>query len=74
MTDLAENIRFLRCKAGDTQAAMAAKIGVKQVTVSSWEKRRAFPTNKYLRKLAEVYSVPVADLVMKNLTNEVIIP
>ena len=48
---------------GLTQAEAAEKLGVVPETVANWESGRAEPSVATLRKLADLYGVPLAELV-----------
>jgi transcriptional regulator with XRE-family HTH domain len=55
-------IRELRKQLGLSQERLAALIGVKQSSVSSWESGESEPTMKNIRKLANVLCCTVAEL------------
>ena len=52
----------LRRRAGLTQTALAAKVGVTNKAVSKWENGKAKPTTNMLRKLSALYGVSVEQL------------
>jgi len=55
--------REARKKAGLTMAEAAQKIGVSRVTIWMWETGKGNPLFDKLKKMAEVYGCPMADLV-----------
>ncbi len=67
MTQLNENIRFLRKNKGWTQQELADKIGIKRSLVGAYEEGRAEPSAKKLLKFAEILNVSVDDLIGLNL-------
>ncbi|MFA6624253.1 MAG: helix-turn-helix transcriptional regulator [Bacilli bacterium] len=62
---LKENLRFLRRKAGLTQAELAAKLKIKQYNISDYEIGRIEPNINTLIKLANVFHVSIDFLVGK---------
>lgn len=54
-----KTIRELREEAGLTQFQLALKVGVTPTTVSAWERGVYEPRASQLRKLAEVFGVPM---------------
>ena len=63
---IGDRIRHCRMKAGRSQAWLAEAIGVKQNTVSSWEKGRTEPSRADTRKIASALSVDVSSLELGN--------
>lgn len=59
---LAEKIRDGRDRLGMTQAELAQKLGLTYSAVSQWEKGRAVPRMKVLHQLADLFDVPVSEL------------
>ncbi|HYD71596.1 MAG TPA: NAD(+) synthase [Candidatus Binatia bacterium] len=59
---IGDRIRNLRVRAGRSQTWLAEAIGVKQNTVSSWEKGRTEPTRADARKIATALSVDLSSL------------
>jgi transcriptional regulator with XRE-family HTH domain len=55
-------VRLVRRALGLTQAQLAARIGVAEATVRSWETDRAHPQPRWLRRLAKALGVSVEDL------------
>lgn len=60
---LKENLRFLRKKAGLTQAELAKKLHIKQYNVSDYEIGRIEPSIPMLIKFADYYKVSVDYLI-----------
>ena len=56
-------LKKLRKENGMNQAELAEKIGVKQNTVSGWEKGVRHPGIQMLLKLASVFGCTVDDLI-----------
>ena len=62
----------LRRRSGMTQQLLAYKLGITDKAVSKWENGRARPSLPQLRKLAELYSIPLETLLsMKEKENSV---
>lgn len=59
---LHENLVLLRKQKGLTQEAVAEHLHVVRQTVSKWEKGLSVPDADALRRLAELYDVPVSRL------------
>ncbi len=55
---LPDRIRYLRERLGLTQAELAERIGVRDATVSDWERGTAKPRTRSLRALAELTAQP----------------
>ena len=60
--NIGEYIRSSRVKAGRSQAWLADAIGVKQNTISSWEKGRTEPSRADTRKIAAALSIDISSL------------
>ncbi len=58
----AQTLRAARIRAGLTQVAVAANVGVSQPTVSQWEAGIAEPTLANLRRLAAVLALDLGDI------------
>lgn len=58
VSTLHARLLWLRRRAGLSQATVAAAIGVRVETVSSWEHGRRVPSVEHLRALAEAYCCP----------------
>ena len=67
-----KNIGYLRKKFGLSQDEMANKIGVSRQTISKWENGDVTPDSQNLIELAKFFKVKVHDLVMSDLTGNVI--
>ena len=59
---LANNIKDLRKQKGYSQETLAQELNVVRQTVSKWEKGYSVPDAIMLEKLAEVFDVPVGEL------------
>ena len=57
-----ENLKTLRKNKGITQEELAARLNVVRQTVSKWEKDQSVPDAEMLAKLAEIFEVPVSQL------------
>lgn len=62
VSDLAITLRRARLRAGLTQVALAAHLGVRQPTVSQWERGVCAPSLPYLAKIVGVLEVDPAEL------------
>lgn len=60
--DTSAKIRKLRDGLGLTQGELADKLGVTYSAVSQWENGRATPRSKVLKQLADLFGVPVSEL------------
>jgi len=57
-----ENLKTLRKNKGITQEELAARLNIVRQTVSKWEKGQSVPDAEMLVKLAEIFEVPVSQL------------
>ncbi len=57
-----ENLKTLRRNKGITQEELAARLNVVRQTISKWEKGQSVPDAEMLVKLAEIFEVPVSQL------------
>ena len=57
-----ENLKTLRKNKGFTQGELAARLNVVRQTVSKWEKGQSVPDSEMLVRLAEIFEVPVSQL------------
>lgn len=64
--DLTDKIRTLRKKNGWSQNEFANIIGVSRQTVSKWELGEVTPGNESLKKLSEIFQIPLESLVEDN--------
>lgn len=60
--ELTEKLISLRRENGLTQLALAEKMEVSRQTISRWESGEAVPTMDNLRRLSELYGVPMGCL------------
>lgn len=59
---LTENIKKFRKESGMTQQQLAEKVGVTRQTISKWEKGLSLPDAESLTALADIFHVPVNEL------------
>ena len=59
---LGENLKTLRKNKGITQEELAARLNIVRQTVSKWEKGQSVPDSEMLVRLAEIFEVPVSQL------------
>ena len=69
MSIIAENIKYLRKKAGFTQEQFANEVGIKRSVVGAYEEARAEPRLQTLISIAKVLNVVADDLISKDLTS-----
>lgn len=70
MTQIANNIKFLRKKNGFTQETFAQALDINRPSVGAYEEGRADPRLTTLAKMAELFSVSVDELISEDLTRE----
>ena len=58
---LGSEIRRLRIKHAMTQAELANAIGCKSITITFWETGRLAPKLPNIKKLAQLFGVPVTE-------------
>ncbi len=68
---IAENIKFLRKKAGLTQEQFAEKVGIKRSLVGAYEEGRAEPRLQTLTTIASILEITTDSLINQDLTKEV---
>lgn len=68
MSLIAENIKFLRKRAGYTQEQFANEVGIKRSVVGAYEEARAEPRLQTLIAISKVLNVVADDLISKDLT------
>ena len=62
MANIGERIKQLRLERGWTQETLANLLGVSRLAVARWETGERRPRKKYLDKLAEVFGIPMEEL------------
>jgi len=67
MSRLSKNIRFLRKKAGLTQAELADKLGIKRAMISTYEEARSEPKLITLQHIAKFFGYNIHQLVEENI-------
>ena len=65
-----ENLKTLRKNKGITQEELAARLCVVRQTISKWEKGYSVPDADQLSKLAEIFEVPVSQLLGSRIEQE----
>ena len=65
---IAENLKFLRKKAGYTQEQFAQELGIKRSLVGAYEEGRAEPRLQNLSKISKVLNVTVDGLIVGDQT------
>ena len=60
-----QNLKVLRKKAKLTQSQLAEKLDMKQNAYVLWEQKATNPTLELLEKLADIYNLPIQDLIKK---------
>lgn len=59
---LGENVKNLRKSKGYSQEALAGRLHVVRQTISKWEKGISVPDAEMLSQMAELFEVPVSEL------------
>lgn len=67
---LSENLKRLRKNKGYSQEQLAVQLNVVRQTVSKWEKGLSVPDAEMLMDIAELFDVPVSDLLGKDIESE----
>ena len=65
---IAENLKFLRKKAGYTQEQFAQELGIKRSLVGAYEEGRAEPRLQNLSKISKVLNVTVDGIIVGDQT------
>ena len=72
MSQVAENIKYLRKLHGWTQGDFADKINIKRSLVGAYEEGRADPRLNNLQNMSKVFGVSVDSMISKNLVGKTI--
>ncbi len=64
-----QNLKKLRKNAKLTQSQLAAKLGMKQNAYVLWEQKSTNPTLELLEKLADIYDLPIQELIKETDNN-----
>lgn len=56
-------LKAARVNAGLTQKQAAAEIGVAKETISSWERKKSYPSTGMLQKIEKAYHIPYDDII-----------
>lgn len=67
---MAYELRALRVGMGLTQAQLADKLGVSNLTVSRWEQGKGMPAPKNIKKMSEIFGVPGKDIFFELINNQ----
>lgn len=59
-----KNLKETRKSCGMTQKQVAEKLGVVESCYANWEQGRTEPSIEMLRKLSEIFSVSIDDLII----------
>lgn len=68
MSLISENLKFLRKQMGLTQEQMSVHVGIKRSLLGAYEEGRADPRISNLLKFAEIFNLPVDQLISYDLT------
>ena len=68
--ELHDRLHELRKKNGYTQAELAEKLGVSRQSISNWELGNIVPSTSRLKKISELYSVPLETLLRDDVSGE----
>jgi len=74
MSLISENLKYLRKKLGLTQEQMAEQVGIKRSLLGAYEEGRADPRISNLLKFAEIFTLPVDQLISVDLTGNNDVP
>lgn len=66
MYNYGEEFKYHRLKAGLTQSELARLTGIKQQSISCWEKQQKMPGLEYCIILADFYGISLDELVGRN--------
>jgi len=66
MENIGENIRAIRRLQDRKQEQIAGDLGVSQKTYSNYETGKTIPTLPMCERIAEIFKVPLNDLLFKN--------
>jgi putative transcriptional regulator len=64
-----KNLKFLRLSNGMTQADLAKRLKKDYTTIGKWEKRERTPKLEEVIRIAEVFDVPLSEIITEDLTN-----
>ncbi|NJN27284.1 MAG: LexA family transcriptional regulator [Cyclobacteriaceae bacterium] len=70
MSLISDNLKYLRKKTNLTQEQMAQQVGIKRSLLGAYEEGRADPRISNLLKFAEIFNLPVDQLIATDLTME----
>jgi len=65
-SDFGKRVRELRLKSGFSQQEVADQLGIGQPSYADWERRNVAMAADQIRRLAEVFAVPIEDLFRDN--------
>src|SRR5690554_3789289 len=67
MSNISNNLRYLRKKKGQTQQQFADSMGIKRSLVGAYEEFRAEPKYDLLKRMAEFYNLSMDEIVNDNI-------
>jgi len=70
MSQLSENIKYLRKSKGMTQQSLADALFLNRPVIGAYEENRAEPKLETLKKISELFQIPLEDLLSKNLESK----
>ena len=70
MSNIGKNIKRFRAEKGMTQEQLAERLHVTRQAVSNWEQGKTQPDLETLSAMAEVFEVPVEELIYGNTTQK----
>lgn len=65
-----ENLKSVRKTKGLTQDELAVRLNVVRQTISKWEKGLSVPDAEMLIKIADIFEIPVSELLGEKIENE----
>lgn len=67
MSNLRENLQYLRAQRGMSQSQLAARLDVSRQSVAKWEAEKSFPEMEKLIKICDIFGCSMDDLVRGDL-------
>ena len=61
-SDIEKTMRERRLEAGFSQEQLAARLKVSNGAISNWESGAALPRPRHLKRLAQIFNLPVGEL------------
>lgn len=69
MSNLRENLQYLRAQRGMSQSQLAARLDVSRQSVAKWESEKSYPEMGKLIKICEIFGCSMDDLVRGSLAS-----